>query len=60
MGRVSEKVALGRTLFSVMYDEIIEKDGSVNEKKLSELLSDWIQICKTSKASEMEQEMKKK
>lgn len=48
---------LGRTLFFVMYDEIIEKDGSVNEKKLSELLSDWIQICKTSKASEMEQEM---
>lgn len=47
---------LGRTLLSAMYDEIIEKDGSVNEKKLSELLADWLKICQVSKTSETEKQ----
>lgn len=47
---------LGTTLFSVMYDEIIGEAGTVDEKKLSECLKDWIQSCKASNTSEFERE----
>lgn len=48
---------LGTTLFSVMYDEIIGEDGTVDENKLSEFLDDWTQSCKTSNTSEFEREI---
>lgn len=35
----------GMTLFHMMYDELLEEDGRINEDKLTQLLTDWLKIC---------------
>lgn len=44
----------GGTLFNVMYDEILDADGSPNEQKLARLLEDWLKICKNAQTQEFE------
>lgn len=36
---------IGMTLFNMMQDELLDKDGTLNEGKLTQLLEDWLKIC---------------
>ena len=47
---------LGKTLFAAMYDEIVQKDG-VDQEKLTQLLSDWMQICESSGTDSFEESL---
>lgn len=45
----------GMTLFNFFYDEIVNQDGSLNEEKLTELLSIWQKICHNGNLPEYEE-----
>lgn len=46
---------LGMTLFHTMYEELLLEDGSLDEKNLAALLSDWMQICQDSQIPQFEE-----
>lgn len=47
---------IGMTLFHMFYDELLEEDGGLNEEKLAELLSTWMQICENGNFKEIEEQ----
>lgn len=47
---------IGMTLFHMFYDELLKKDGGLDEEKLSELLSTWMQICENGNFKEIEEQ----
>lgn len=47
---------IGMTIFHMFYDELKEENGGLKEKKMSELLSAWMQICENGNFKEIEEE----
>lgn len=45
---------IGMSLFDMFYDELEEESGRLNEEKLSELLTTWMQLCENGSFKEYE------
>lgn len=45
----------GITLFHIMYQDLLLADGSLDEKKLTLLLEDWMQICEACNTKMLEE-----
>lgn len=46
---------IGMTLFHMFYEELLEENGGINEEKLGELLTSWVQICENGNYKELEE-----